>query len=306
MCGMGHLNSRSLLRRLCAAVLTPALLTAATAVNAQTYAWKPSSPSTLQAPASPADTRLDQRFAPPDGFVRAPAPAGTFAAWLRGLPLKPEGTSVLLHTGAPKARQHVHAAVIDIDTGTRDLQQCADAVMRLYAEWQFARGDVGRIAFNDTGQGQPMAFSRWAAGERPRASGRALVWAKRAPPDPSYASFRRYMDTVFAWAGTHSLERELVPVADGQVEIGDVFIKGGFPGHAVLVADVAAHPRTGARRFLLIQSFMPAQDMHVLKGAGASQGSPWYLLDAGELLVTPEWTFPPGSLRRWRARERRS
>ena len=306
MGGMGHLDSWSLLRALCAAVLALPTVSAATGANAQTYAWKPSPPTTMQAPTSRADTRLDQRFAPPDGYVRAPAAADTFAAWLRGLPLKPEGTSVLLHTGAPKARQDVHAAVIDIDTGTRDLQQCADAVMRLYAEWQFARGDVGRIAFNDTGQGQPMAFSRWAAGERPRASGHALVWAKRAPPDPSYASFRRYMDTVFAWAGTHSLERELVPVADGRVEIGDVFIKGGFPGHAVLVADVAVHPRTGARRFLLIQSFMPAQDMHVLKGAGASQGSPWYVLDAGEALVTPEWTFPPGSLRRWRARERRS
>jgi hypothetical protein len=267
-------------------------LAGAAGASAQTYAW--------QLRASPTAERLDQRFAPPEMFVRVPAAADSFGAWLRGLPLKPEGTSLLLHTGAPKGRQDVHAAVIDIDTGARDLQQCADAVMRLYAEWQFARGDVGRIAFNDTGQGQPMAFSRWAVGERPRASGHALVWSKRAPPDPSYASFRRYMDTVFAWAGTHSLERELVPVADGRVEIGDVVIKGGFPGHAVLVADVVEHPATGARRFLLIQSFMPAQDMHVLKGAGASEGSSWYALEAGKPLVTPEWTFPPGSLRRWR------
>ncbi len=290
--------ARGNIRALVAVVLAlPLVLTAARA-TAQSYAWKPSPP--------PHAARLDQRFAPPDGFVRAPAAADTFAAWLRGLPLKPEGASVLLHTGAPKGRQDVHAAVIDIDTGTRDLQQCADAVMRLYAEWQFARGDVGRIAFNDTGQGRPMPFWRWAAGERPRATGHALVWDKRAPPDQSYASFRRYMDTVFAWAGTHSLERELVPVADGRVEIGDVFIKGGFPGHAVLVADVAEQPRTGARRFLLIQSFMPAQDMHVLNGAGASQGSPWYALEAGKPFITPEWTFPPGSLRRWRARERRS
>jgi hypothetical protein len=38
----------------------------------------------------------------------------------------------------------------------------------------------------------------------------------------------------------------------------------------------------------------------VLKGAGASEGSSWYALEAGKPLVTPEWTFPPGSLRRWR------
>jgi len=271
------------------ALLTVALVLAASAAESQTYAWRTA--GQLES------ARLDQRFAPPHGFVRVPAAAGTFGAWLRGLPLKSDGAAVLLHTGAPKARQDVHAAVIDIDTGTRDLQQCADAVMRLYAEWQFSRGDLARIAFNDTGQGRPMAFSQWAAGERPRASGHALVWTKRAAADTSYASFRRYMDTVFAWAGTHSLERELVPVADGRVEIGDVFIKGGFPGHAVLVADVVEHPQTGVRRFLLIQSFMPAQDMHVLRG---SKGSPWYSLESGIPLVTPEWTFPPGSLRRWR------
>jgi hypothetical protein len=40
---------------------------------------------------------------------------------------------VLLYNGAPKFRQDVHAAVIDIDVGTRDLQQCADATMRLRA-----------------------------------------------------------------------------------------------------------------------------------------------------------------------------
>ena len=83
-------------------------------------------------------------------------------------------------------------------------------------------------------------------------------------------------------------------------ELADEIIKGGFPGHAVLVADVAEQLGTGTRRFLLIQSFMPAQDMHVLRGAPGSDGSPWYGLEAGKPLVTPEWTFPPGSLRRWR------
>ncbi len=281
------------IRQMSAAMLVviAALAGSSGAAPAGQYAWRSEMPAESD--------RLGRRFAPPEGFVRIPVPEGSFAAWLRGLPLKPDGTSVLLHTGAPKWRQDVHAAVIDIDTGTRDLQQCADAVMRLRAEWQFARGETRRIAFNDTGGSKPMQFSRWAAGERPRAEGRALVWAKRSSPDASYASFRRYMDTVFTWAGTHSLERELLPVRDGRVEIGDVIIKGGFPGHAVLVADVAEHPTTGERRFLLIQSFMPAQDMHVLKGRDTPDGSPWFRLAPDQPFVTPEWIFPPGSLRRW-------
>jgi len=80
-----------------------------------------------------------------------------------------------------------------------------------------------------------------------------------------------------------------------------VIIKGGFPGHAVLVADVAEHPGTGERRFLLVQSFMPAQDMHVLKGVDTPDGGPWYRLVPERPFVTPEWVFPPGSLRRWPA-----
>ena len=83
-------------------------------------------------------------------------------------------------------------------------------------------------------------------------------------------------------------------------------IKGGFPGHAVLVADGVEHPVTGERRFLLVQSYMPAQNIHVLVGTGASADSPWYAIEPGKPLVTPEWTFPPGSLKRWPQRNPRS
>jgi hypothetical protein len=255
------------------------------------YAWRDGSAS--------GDT-LASRIAPPPGFERAAAAPTSFAAWLRGLPLKPAGAPVLLHTGGPKLRQDVHVAVVDIDVGTRDLQQCADAIMRLRAEWQFASGRPGDIAFNDTGAGKPIAFARWAAGERPHVSGRSLAWSRGAAPDASYASFRRYMDTVFIWAGTYSLERELAPKPVAELAAGDLFIKGGFPGHAVLVADVVENRATGERRFLLVQSFMPAQEMHVLKNPGNADGSPWYPLSFGDRLVTPEWVFPRESLRRWR------
>jgi len=243
---------------------------------------------------------LASRIAPPPGFARPAVAPASFAAWLRGLPLKPAGASVLLHTGAPKPRQDVHVAVIDIDVGPRDLQQCADAIMRLRAEWLFASGRPGDIAFNDTGAGKPIAFARWAAGERPQMSGRAVAWSRSAQPDAGYASFRRYMDVVFTWAGTYSLERELVAKPIAELAAGDLFIKGGFPGHAVLVADVAESPATGERRFLLVQSFMPAQEMHVLKNPANADGSPWYPLAFGDQLVTPEWTFPRESLRRWK------
>jgi len=152
--------------------------------EAEHYAWRPSGPAAARTD----EARLDRRFAPPAGFVRIPAPDKSFAAWLLGLSLKPDGTRVLLYSRAPKWRQDVHAAVIDIDTGTGDLQQCADAVMRLYAEWRFARGDARRIAFNDTGQGKPMPFSRWR-----QVSGRAQPAARssgRSARPPTRATAR--------------------------------------------------------------------------------------------------------------------
>ena len=279
-------------RPILAAALLLAHAVAAPADAEPRYAWRP-----IDAPAT---ETLAQRIAASADFVRAAVAPDSFAEWLRGLPLKPTGAPVLLHTGAPKGRQDVHVAVIDVDTGTRDLQQCADAAMRLRAEWLFATARARDVAFNATGSGQPIAFARWAAGERPRVSGRSLSWSRSAAPDAGYASFRRYLDTVFIWAGTLSLAQELPAVSVGELQAGDLFIKGGTPGHAVLVADLVENRATGEKRFLLLQSFMPAQDIHVLKNPGDAAGSPWYPLAFGADLVTPEWTFPRESLRRWK------
>jgi hypothetical protein len=240
----------------------------AVAIAAPAYAWQ----------YARGEQTLEQRFAPPPGFVRTAAAPGTWATWLRGLPMKPANAPVLIYTGAQKWRQDVHAAVIDIDVGRRDLQQCADAIMRLRAEWLFAANRKQEIRFNDT-EGKRLSFS-----------------ARR---DSGYASFRKYMDYVFAYAGTYSLAHELKPAPLATLQAGDVFIKGGFPGHAVLVADVVENAQTGEKRFLLVQSYMPAQEMHVLKNPAAADGSPWYAAAFGGDLVTPEWTFPASALRRW-------
>ncbi|MEZ5844532.1 MAG: DUF4846 domain-containing protein [Hyphomicrobiaceae bacterium] len=255
--------------------------------GAEPYLWPATTPRANA-------ERLETRVVPPEGFVRLPVPTASFADWLRGLPLRPAGEPVRFFNGAVKPGGS-HVAVIDIDVGSRDLQQCADAIMRLRAEWQLATGRDRDIGFDYTGGGR-VTFTRWSRGERPSSDGRR--WRRAGKPDASYASFRRYMDNVFAFAGTYSLERQLKPVADDDLAIGDVFIRGGFPGHAVLVADVVVQPSTGERRFLLLQSFMPAQSIHVLKNPAAGD-SPWYPAKWTGPLVTPEWTFPEGSLKRW-------
>jgi hypothetical protein len=158
----------------------------------------------------------------------------------------------------------------------------------------------GEIAFNDTGSGQPIAFSRWAAGERPRPSGRSPPGRAVPRRTPATLPSRRYMDTVFTWAGTHSLEREAHRRAAGRHRSRRSLHQRRLPRHAgVLVADVTKSA-AGETRFLLLQSFMPAQQMHVLKNLQNAEESPWYPLDFGDRLLTPEWVFPRDSLRRWR------
>ena len=256
---------------------------------ASPYPWGPQ--------ASPSDS-LAVRIPPPPGYVRTPEAEGSFAHWLRHLPLQPAGSPVRLHTGALKPRQDVHAAVLDVDVGARDLQQCADAVMRLRAEYLYARGRISDLRFRFT-SGDEAPFTRWAAGERPRVEGRHVRWVQGGRTGTSHEHLRAWLDTVFTYAGTQSLARELRPVDVAQLRAGDVFIQPGAPGHAVLVLDTAVHPRTGARVFLLAQSYMPAQSVHVLRNPGDAALSPWYPLDFGAELRTPEWTFRRTDLRRF-------
>ncbi len=249
-------------------------------------------------PASQDLETIAERFTPPSGFVREDAAAGSYAAWLRGLQVKPGCPDVRLHDGTPKGNQKAQEAVLDIDVGREDLQQCADAVMRLRAEYLFAQGRLDDIHFNFT-SGDEARYTRYRDGWRARIKGNDVSWVQSAPTDSGYGTFRDYLKLVFMYAGTASLEKELTSVDDpGQIAPGDVFIQGGFPGHAVIVVDVAVNAATGAKVFLLAQSYMPAQEIHVLRNP-ASTTSPWYSADIGDGLDTPEWDFTGGDLRRF-------
>jgi len=257
---------------------------------------------------------LAERFAPPPGFVRVDLAPETFGAWLRDLPLAPPGTPVRSFRGAvilPGDHPNL-AAVVALDVGDADLQQCADSVIRLHAEWLFALGR--RDASYRAASGAPMPFARWARGERmvPQpAPGLGFTWSATGRPDAGHASYRRWLDAVFTWANTGSLAREAEPVAGADLRPGDFVVQPGAPGHAVLVLDLALAP--GGRRALLLgQGFMPAQSFHVLRPAGPGEPSgprlrrreppgAWFVVGPGALgLDTPFWApFPWKTLHRF-------
>lgn len=249
------------------------------------HPWKPT-----------ATERLPARFPPPPGYARVEEADGSFGAWLRTLPVLDGRGTVKLHDGRDKANQAAHVAVLDVDLSKKDLQQCADAVMRLRAEYLWASGQADRVCFRFT-SGHAAWWSKWREGQRPEIRGNKVRFPISATPDAGYANFRAYLETIFTYAGSHSLAKELGRVDDPrQVAAGDVFIKGGFPGHAVLVLDVAKDAR-GERVFLLGQSYMPAQQIHVLANPRAE--SPWYAARRAGTLETPEWRFDYTDLRRF-------
>jgi hypothetical protein len=194
------------------------------------------------------------RIQAPEGFVRIPSSDGSFGQWLRRIPLLPGRPDVKLFNGSLKGNQDAHHAVINMDVGSKDLQQCADAVMRLRAEYLYAQGKDDLITFNFT-SGHACPFSKWKQGLRPKINGNSVTWQGGGTTGRSYANFKSYLQMVFNYAGTASLAKELKKVEDpSKIEIGQVFIRGGFPGHAVIVMDVAEKAGTGERMFLLAQS----------------------------------------------------
>lgn len=242
--------------------------------------------------------KLQDRIGPPSGYQRVAVISGSFAEWLRNLPLKPGRPPVYLYNGQKKQNQEAHYAVVDLDVGNRDLQQCADAVMRLRAEYLYSTQQYDQIHFRFT-SGDNCTFNEWRKGARPIVHGNRVSWVMSAGADSSYPSFRKFLDVVFQYAGTSSLSQELSPISVGRMQIGDVFVQGGFPGHAVLIVDLAENPTTGHKVFLLTQSYMPAQEIHVLRNPNDLNLSPWYNLDFGDTLVTPEWTFSSTHLKRF-------
>lgn len=228
----------------------------------------------LETPAKPVYYNNVGEIPLPDGYKRTPVEQGSFAAYLRNLPIKKGAEKVYLYNGQEKRNQNAHWAIIDMDTGDKDLQQCADVTMRLWGEYLFKQKRYNDIKFNFLSDGKPRYFKDYAKG------------------DYSYPTFRKYMEWIFTYANTASLYHELKTVELKDLQPGDLFIFKGVPvGHAVIVVDMAVKPETGEKMFVLVQGWMPAQDMHILKNPNDSDLSPWYSTNFGNTLVTPEFTF---------------
>ncbi|MFT5645649.1 MAG: hypothetical protein ACI976_000322 [Aureispira sp.] len=243
------------------------------------------------------NTSLQDQISTPSEYKRVSLEKTTLGTWLRGLSLLPKNAKVMLYNGQQKSYQQGAYRVLDIDIGHRDLQQCADAIMRLVAEYHYSKKDYAAIHFNYT-SGHTIRFSDWSKGKKPIIKGSTVRFStSNNSQNTSYKNFKKYLTNVYCYAGTASLSKELRSKKVSDISPGDVFIWGSFPGHAIMVMDVAQHQETGKKIFLLAQSYMPAQSIHILQNFNNESLSPWYSEDFGAELLTPEWTFDRNTLK---------
>jgi len=239
---------------------------------------------------------IKERFPAPKSYETLDCRPGSFGHYLQHFPLKPEGTEVMLYDGRKKNRQDVHLAVLDISIGKKDLQQCADATIRLRSEWMYSTGKRNEISFNFT-NGFPASFKKWSAGNSLLIEGNKVSWYPDAKNDKSVQSFNRYLECVFMYAGTLSLSKELKYKHLNEMKVGDLLLHGGTPGHAAIVVNIAKNS-SGELAFMLAQSYMPAQNIHLLKNP--KTGKAWYFLkEVKKVIQTPEFVFNKGQLAEW-------
>jgi Domain of unknown function (4846) len=230
---------------------------------------------------------VEARFPAPPGYQRVAATPGSFGEWLRGLPLAAPGTPVLNNSGgaAYSGDNEYVAAVVAIDVGAGDLQQSADAIVRLHAEWLWANDQPNALSYRSASKLE-MPFSRWAKGQRLIASGPNVFWVvKSKPRAPNYDDFRQYIDAVMLWSNNVSLATRAEHVTDpAQLAAGDFFVQTRGKGHAILVLDIAQKP-TGERVALLGQALQsPAQSIHVMR---LGRATAWFSMRPPNPVLTP-------------------
>jgi hypothetical protein len=217
------------------------------------------------------------RFNTPEGYERVHSDKNSWAYHLQSLPLKPHGSKVKHYDGSYKSNTSAYLAVVDLPIGRRDLHQCADAVMRLRADYLYSQEKYNQIEFLFV-SGKISRYKDWLNGNTPNPKN---YWG--------------YMENVFSYASTLSLDKQLNKKNVRDISIGDVFIKPGSPGHTVIVVDMCVNSQ-GKVKFMLAQSYMPAQEIQILVNPN-NPNSPWYDLDFGDYLYSSEYTFTKNQLK---------
>ena len=226
----------------------------------------------------------------PDGFKRAVYKAGTFPKYLQDYTLKNYGAQVINYDGNPYMYQAGHVGVLEVPVPSNGLQQCADALMRIRAEYLWNTNEKSKIGFNFT-SGHYCSWAKYAEGYRPKINGNKVSFHKTAGADASKKNFYKYLNLIYTYAGTQSLYSELPKISEvKKLEVGDMLVTPGFPGHIIMIVDKVTN-ENGDNLFIFAQGNTPAQSVHIIKNPSDLSLSPWFELEINAPLQIPTYYF---------------
>lgn len=246
---------------------------------------------------------IESRYKTPNGYTRVKADKGSFAYFLRHEKLKKYGENALYYNGSEKPSRDVYDSVFDVDLENKNLLHCADACFKFRADYLYSKGEYSKIKFNFVSNGV-ADFEKYSKGYRVNPEDGRYYLSK--PPSTSRETYKKFMNLVYGYCGTLSLVKDTHFVNIDDMQIGDVFVRGGTPGtktvgHAIMVIDMGVD-KDGNKIFMLAQSYMPAQQTQVLINKDNKEISPWYKVEdvkkSGKL-YTPQWTFELNQLKRF-------
>ena len=233
---------------------------------------------------------IAERILVPENFSRAEYPEGSFSKYIQQYPLKAFDAKIINYDGEEYVYQKGHVGILEVPVPSNGLQQCADALIRLQAEYLWEQNRKSEIGFNFT-SGHHCSWTKYAEGYRPKINGNKVTFSKTASANHSEDNFYNYLNLIYMYAGTQSLYDELSKIKKVEdLEVGDMVIKPGFPGHIVMIVDKATNAN-GEILFILAQGNTPAQSVHVLKNLSNTAINPWYNLELDAYLEIPTYYF---------------
>lgn len=233
---------------------------------------------------------IKTRVKPPQGYKRVAHLKGSFQEYLRHYKLKPYGSKIINYDDSEYYWQQGHIGILDIPVPKNGLQQCADALIRVRSEYLWSINKQNKIGFNFT-SGHYCSWTKYAEGYRPKIAGNKVSFYKTGATNHSKANFYKYLNLIYTYSGTLSLYNELPKINNTtDLKIGDMLIKGGSPGHIVMICDEVVNNK-GDKLYLLFQGNTPAQSVHLVKNLEGSNISPWYNLKKDAMIPVSNYTF---------------
>ncbi|KAA3610223.1 MAG: hypothetical protein D8M58_06660 [Calditrichaeota bacterium] len=214
---------------------------------------------------------IEEKLAPPVGYLRVKTDSNSFAAYLRNLPAINDNVLDFKNNVRIENGDSSLALVVPVSIKGNRLWQCMDIILLFQTDFLSRSNKVDKINF-PLPDGTNLSWAEWKDGIRPEFSGDRFAKSVSSGKDSTAKNFQRYLNNIFSYSGTQTFYHHFSKVSLDSIKPGDFIVKKGKKGHAVLIVDVAIN-KQNEKVVLIGQGDTPACQFYLLKN---KQGSPWF------------------------------